>query len=130
MERCTTCQFYDRQKGNGESKTHSAGLCRRNAPQLSPLNQKSYMIEGVWPTVRGDDSCGEWKASTRRPDASRPGEVFGAPLTSPLSSPLFSPPPGVPARHNGDAPRSSSGVRAVEVAPSTRSIEPRGLGAD
>jgi hypothetical protein len=33
---------------------------------LSPLNPKAYMIEGVWPTVRDDDWCGEWRSSVRR----------------------------------------------------------------
>ena len=71
MDRCTGCQHYDRNKGNGEGKSANAGQCRRNAPQLSPINQKSYMIEGVWPTVRDDDWCGEWKALMRRTDQAR-----------------------------------------------------------
>ena len=34
---------------------------------LSPVTTKSYQIEGVWPTVRDDDWCGEWKILPRRP---------------------------------------------------------------
>jgi len=34
---------------------------------LSPLTTKTYQIEGVWPTVRDDDWCGEWKILARRP---------------------------------------------------------------
>jgi hypothetical protein len=61
VDRCNNCQFYDRQdKGSG------IGQCRRQAPALSPINAKAYMIEGVWPTVRDDDWCGEWKSSMRR----------------------------------------------------------------
>ena len=70
MDRCVTCQFYDRQNRGGE-KSANAGQCRREAPSLSPINQKSYMIEGVWPTVRDDDWCGEWKALVRRVDPAR-----------------------------------------------------------
>jgi hypothetical protein len=33
---------------------------------LHPVNVKSYMIEGVWPHVRDDDWCGEWKVTPRR----------------------------------------------------------------
>ena len=62
MERCVTCMYYDRLKAGGDAKSANAGQCRRSGPTLSPINQKSYMIEGVWPTVRDDDWCGEWKA--------------------------------------------------------------------
>ena len=61
MEKCQTCQYYDRKK-TSTANSPSSGQCRRSAPQLSPVNQKSYLIEGVWPLVRDDDWCGEWKA--------------------------------------------------------------------
>lgn len=108
MERCTNCQYYDRNKGVAEGKTGAAGLCRRAAPALSPINQKSYMIEGVWPTVRDDDWCGEWKTPGRRADPARLTEVLGTgpgtpfpggptgprlPFTGPR--PAFGPPPSV-----------------------------------
>jgi hypothetical protein len=48
---------------------------------LNPINAKSYMIEGVWPTVRDDDWCGEWKLLARRVD-SRIAEALNAPLMS------------------------------------------------
>lgn len=41
------------------------GQCRRHSPALNPLSAKSYLVEGVWPLVRDDDWCGEWKAATR-----------------------------------------------------------------
>ena len=82
MEKCQTCQYYDRKKAAGGSAP-SWGQCRRSAPQLSPVNvnAKSYMIEGVWPTVRDDDWCGEWKLLARRVDA-RVAEALNAPLMS------------------------------------------------
>jgi len=55
-----SCQFYDR-KGGAEGRSPQWGQCRRTSPMLSPVSAKSYMIEGVWPTVRDDDWCGEWR---------------------------------------------------------------------
>ena len=67
MQKCVTCQFYDRRNsGPAEGKTASWGQCRRAAPMLHPVNVKSYMVEGVWPHVRDDDWCGEWKVIARR----------------------------------------------------------------
>ncbi|HVE49258.1 MAG TPA: hypothetical protein VNG69_06520 [Casimicrobiaceae bacterium] len=80
MERCSGCQFFDRNQRNSDTKAPNAGQCRRNAPSLSPINQKSYMIEGVWPTVRDEDWCGEWKALVRRVDPSRMVDPLGASL--------------------------------------------------
>lgn len=64
MEKCLGCHFYDRQLNNqADSRGIQWGQCRRSAPMLHPINQKSFMIEGVWPHVRDDDWCGEWKAT-------------------------------------------------------------------
>ena len=69
MEKCQICQFYDRQNVKpSDGKTTQWGQCRREAPMLHPINAKSYMIEGVWPHVRDDDWCGEWKLASRRAD--------------------------------------------------------------
>jgi len=91
VDRCSNCQYFDRQaKGTG------VGQCRRAAPALSPINAKSYMIEGVWPTVRDDDWCGEWKASLRRPDVRAADILAASPL--PMASPSRFPPlPGMPS---------------------------------
>jgi hypothetical protein len=83
VDRCLNCQYYDRHKGDGGGgKSAHAGQCRRNAPLLSPINPKNYMIEGVWPTVRDEDWCGEYKASSmqRRPESStsRADALLGA----------------------------------------------------
>jgi hypothetical protein len=87
MDKCMTCQYYDRKPVKGSATaTPSAGLCRRSAPQLNPVNTKSYIIEGVWPTVRDDDWCGEWKIIARRMD-SRVVEATNAPvMTGPQST--------------------------------------------
>jgi hypothetical protein len=80
VDRCVNCQYYDRQdKGQG------VGQCRREAPALSPINAKAYMIEGVWPTVRDDDWCGEWKSRVRRPE-SRVTEFLSMDLSSPATT--------------------------------------------
>jgi hypothetical protein len=79
VERCVSCQYYDRQNGRGiESRSAQAGLCRRSAPALNQVNAKTYMVEGIWPTVRDDDWCGEWKALVRRVDPARMSEGLSA----------------------------------------------------
>jgi hypothetical protein len=41
VERCVNCQYYDRHGGNGAGgKASNAGQCRRQAPQLSPINPR------------------------------------------------------------------------------------------
>ena len=81
MEKCQMCQFYDRQNARpSDGKVTQWGQCRREAPMLHPINAKSYMIEGVWPHVRDDDWCGEWKIATRCMDT-RITEVSTGPLT-------------------------------------------------
>jgi hypothetical protein len=66
MERCVSCHYYDRHNAkSGEGKSAHTGQCRRTSPLLNPINMKSYMIEGIWPTVRDDDWCGEWKSLVR-----------------------------------------------------------------
>jgi hypothetical protein len=111
VERCVTCMYYDRNKASLEAKTGNAGQCRRNGPSLSPINQKSYMIEGVWPTVRDDDWCGEWKGQAKRVDTSRLGEVFGTPLSSPLPTSPAAP------RVTPQAARAALGMFSTEARP-------------
>ncbi len=76
-----TCQHYDRKHAKAQAGAPQWGQCRRSAPMLNPINAKSYMIEGVWPTVRDDDWCGEWKLLARRVDG-RVAEALNAPLIS------------------------------------------------
>ncbi len=79
VERCIDCHYYDRHQPHGAAnKSAHAGQCRRQAPALSPLNAKSYMIEGVWPTIRDDDWCGEWKLRSRRAETRVADGLIGA----------------------------------------------------
>ena len=118
MERCVSCMYYDRHK-NGDVKAANAGQCRRSGPALSPLNQKSYMIEGVWPTVRDDDWCGEWKTQQRRVDTTRLGDV----LNTPLSSPFPGSPPQ-PPRITPQAARAALSTLTSEMRPASVSTLP------
>jgi hypothetical protein len=109
VEKCRSCQFFDRNSAVAkESKSTQWGQCRRSAPTLSPLNQKPHMIEGVWPHVRDDDWCGEFKGLGKRLDA-QISELMSDPLMSPLAgdaqiTPLFIPinTPRDPGASNGD----------------------------
>lgn len=66
MEKCLNCQFYDRRNARPtDGRAAMWGQCRRHSPHLNPLSAKSYLVEGVWPLVRDDDWCGEWRAPTR-----------------------------------------------------------------
>ncbi|MFO1310890.1 MAG: hypothetical protein U1F41_02375 [Burkholderiales bacterium] len=99
MDRCIGCCYYDRQNdSNTDSRGVSWGQCRRTAPALHPINQKTFMIEGVWPHVRDDDWCGEFRGSSRRADP-RPGETLAPGSLLPIAT-------GVPL-----------GPRAVKVSP-------------
>ena len=81
MEKCIGCNHYDRQGGKEtDARGVQWGQCRRSAPMLHPINQKTYMIEGVWPHVRDDDWCGEWKVAARRADARVPDTLSTGPL--------------------------------------------------
>lgn len=107
MEKCRSCQFFDRNNNVAkESKSTQWGQCRRNAPSLSPLNQKPHMIEGVWPHVRDDDWCGEFRGLAKRLDAQL-SELMSDPLLPPADGalkPLFIPiaPHDTGAGSNGD----------------------------
>jgi hypothetical protein len=103
VEKCNTCQYYDRRQVNGVSGAPQTGQCRRTAPMLNPVNAKPYMIEGIWPTVRDDDWCGEWKIIARRVDgrsveATNSAAIGPKALATPLrpasgsSSPAFARP--------------------------------------
>ena len=87
MQKCATCQYYDRRHAGaaaGSVAQSQQGLCRRAPPVLSPINPKAYFIEGVWPTVRDDDWCGEWKVIARRTEA-RAGDAPSATVASAMA---------------------------------------------
>lgn len=109
MDKCVACQYYDRQTGKQtDSRGTQWGQCRRSAPMLHPINQKSYMIEGVWPHVRDDDWCGEWKALSRRPET-RGSDVAS---TGPLL-PAGNPSPFVPRPATATSPSGGPGFSSA-----------------
>jgi hypothetical protein len=64
VEKCINCRFYDRRHAKPlDGKAPLWGQCRRHAPQANPnpINAKAYLVEGIWPLVRDNDWCGEWK---------------------------------------------------------------------
>ncbi len=68
MEKCVNCQYYDRRDARPTDGRAPVmwGQCRRDSPHLSPLSAtKAYLVEGVWPLIRDDDWCGEWRAPTQ-----------------------------------------------------------------
>ena len=108
MDRCLTCQYFDRHHArNGDGKTIQWGQCRRNAPSLNPINAKPHMIEGVWPHVRGDDWCGEYKGLAKRLDAQLT-ELMDDPLMGSLAPDGTSTPRYVPIISPHDAGGQSS----------------------
>ena len=116
MEKCQMCQYYDRQNVKpNDGKVTQWGQCRREAPMLHPINAKSYMIEGVWPHVRDDDWCGEWKMAARRADT-LVTEVGTNPNT-PTVSPMVPTPktPSMPPRVSPMSMTMSNGTGASIV---------------
>lgn len=130
MEKCVACQFYDRvnsHQAQADARGLQWGQCRRSAPHLHPVNQKSFMIEGVWPHVRDDDWCGEWKAARRTdarplndfasagplsrgdgiPGTARPAAGSLMPATRPFGSNAPSSPAGHPAAKPAGTPSMS-----------------------
>ena len=109
MDRCLTCQFFDRHDArNGDGKAIQWGQCRRNAPSLSPFNAKPHMIEGVWPHVRGDDWCGEYKGLAKRLDAQLTS-LLDDPLMANLAADATSMPRYVPIGTSQDGGHGSNG---------------------
>ena len=98
VSQCLTCQFYDRKSVRAaDARGLQWGLCRREAPHLNPSNPKSHAIEGVWPTVRDDDWCGQWQAQ-RKVES---GATTAAMLVQGGATPVTSAPP--PARAHSAA---------------------------
>ena len=95
MEKCVNCQYYDRHSARpSDGKAQVMwGQCRRHSPHLNPLgpsSKKAHMVEGVWPLVRDDDWCGEWKVLTRVTEDWVP--------EAPAATPPAAPQPSAPAR--------------------------------
>lgn len=76
VEKCVNCQYYDRRHARPtDGKAPMWGQCRRHSPQLNPITAKAYVVEGVWPLVRDDDWCGEWRVLTRMAEDPLPETV-------------------------------------------------------
>ena len=104
MDKCVGCQYYDRQVGKQtDARGVQWGQCRRSAPALHPINQKSYMIEGVWPHVRDDDWCGEWKVASRRPESRLPDSISSGPLLPVSGASPFAPKSAVSSLQPGSS---------------------------
>ena len=90
MDRCLSCQYFDRRNARSkDAKSTQWGQCRRSAPMLSPQSAKPHMIEGVWPHVRDDDWCGEYRAGSARRTDSRPAETFAPGPLIPIAGGAF-----------------------------------------
>jgi hypothetical protein len=90
VEKCVNCQYYDRRRARPtDGKAPMWGQCRRHSPQLNPITAKAYVVEGVWPLVRDDDWCGEWRVLTR---------IAEEPLPETVALPTEDAPAAVPAR--------------------------------
>lgn len=110
MSQCKSCHFYDRNEvGVAEGQALQWGLCRRDSPRLHPLKAKTHTIEGVWPTVRDDDWCGQWQAQKRRVADHPPAAV----VTTPSAQPGASAPRPVPM--HGGAGAIAAGYKPTGV---------------
>ncbi len=58
---CKTCMFYDKRPlPSIAGKDDSRGLCRRYAPTVH-TGMTTRNPGFFWPSVREEDSCGEWQ---------------------------------------------------------------------
>lgn len=88
VEKCVNCQYYDRRRARPtDGKAPMWGQCRKHSPHLNPVTAKAYVVEGVWPLVRDDDWCGEWRVLTRVAEEPLPEPVAPSPENAPASTP-------------------------------------------
>ena len=104
VEKCVNCEYYDRRHARPtDGKAPMWGQCRRHSPRLNPLTAKTYVVEGVWPLVRDDDWCGEWKILTRMIEELVPESATLA----------AEDPPGSPSRSRTAPATASAAVRSA-----------------
>lgn len=85
MENCLNCQFYDRKSVKPtDGRATMWGHCRRHSPHLNPVTARAYVVEGVWPIVRDDDWCGEWKTLVQVVDGRVPESLIDAAPQAPV----------------------------------------------
>jgi hypothetical protein len=88
VEKCVNCQYYDRRRARPtDGKAPMWGQCRRHSPHLNPVTAKAYVVEGVWPLVRDDDWCGEWRVLTRMAEEPLPETIALATADTPAAAP-------------------------------------------
>lgn len=91
VEKCVNCQYYDRRRARPtDGKAPMWGQCRKHSPHLNPVTAKAYVVEGVWPLVRDDDWCGEWRVLTRMADEPLPETIAIATEDAPAAAPARS----------------------------------------
>ena len=89
VEKCVNCQYYDRRHGRPtDGKAPMWGQCRRHSPHLNPVTAKAYVVEGVWPLVRDDDWCGEWRVLTRMAEGPLPETIALPAEDTPAGAPM------------------------------------------
>jgi hypothetical protein len=97
VEKCVNCQYYDRRRARPtDGKAPMWGQCRRHSPQLNQVTAKAYVVEGVWPLVRDDDWCGEWRVLTRIAEEPLPETVALPTEDAPVAAPARARPATVP----------------------------------
>jgi hypothetical protein len=119
VEKCVNCQYYDRRNAKPtDGKAPLWGQCRKHAPRLNPVTAKAYVVEGVWPLVRDDDWCGEWKVLTRVVDDWIPEELpvpaqTAAETEEPARAQASALPPATPTRGRSPAPANAAATATV-----------------
>jgi hypothetical protein len=89
VEKCVNCQYYDRRRARPtDGKVPMWGQCRKHSPHLNPVTAKAYVVEGVWPLVRDDDWCGEWRVLTRMAEEPLPETTALPAEDAPAGAPL------------------------------------------
>lgn len=120
MSSCVNCQFYDRKSVRSvDARGLRWGLCRRDPPRLSPVLVKSHAVEGIWPTVRDDDWCGQWQVS-KRPLADVVPAALNAVPARPAAPRAVIQPPSISARAlpmNGGAAAIAAGYKTTSGKP-------------
>lgn len=62
MNACRSCFFFMAFLSTNRSERDTAGTCRRNPPIIHPTADDND-FSGFWPSVSGDDWCGEFVAA-------------------------------------------------------------------
>jgi len=58
---CKDCKYYAKSLRN----PGGCGYCHKSSPQISGDNVVGQQYIGIWPQVKDDDWCGEFRKSRR-----------------------------------------------------------------